>query len=118
MLFYSIFVPVCIYFSYQDLVYGEIKRIYLYAAIAVVLCAKAPAAAWECFGGAALGILLFLLVYIKTGRGYGWPAKNGDVWVPDAHAEGSHSPHWDVQHPDGTYHTVYPISSNTPCSTK
>jgi hypothetical protein len=63
MLFYSIFVPVCIYFSYQDLVYGEIKRIYLYAAIAVVLCAKAPAAAWESFGGAALGILLFLLVY-------------------------------------------------------
>ena len=48
----------------------------------------------------------------------GWPAKNGDVWVPDAHAEGSHSPHWDVQHPDGTYDTVYPISSNTPCSTK
>ena len=55
---------------------------------------------------------------VKTGRGYGWPAKNGDVWVPDAHAEGSHSPHWDVQHPDGTYDPVYPVSSNTQCSTK
>ena len=55
---------------------------------------------------------------VRVGDKMGWPAKNGDVWVPDAHAEGSHAPHWDVQHPDGTYHTVYPISSNTQCSTK
>ena len=55
---------------------------------------------------------------VQMGDKIGWSAKNGDVWVPDAHAEGSHAPHWDVQHPDGTYHTVYPISSNTQCSTK
>ena len=60
MLFYSIFVLVCIYFSYQDILYGEIKRLYLYAVIIVALCVKAPFAAWESFGGAVLGMLPFL----------------------------------------------------------
>lgn len=76
MLFYSIFILTCIYFSYQDIVYGEIKRIYLYAAIAVVLCVKAPAAVWESFGGAALGILLFLLAYYISKKRLGL----ADVW--------------------------------------
>ena len=53
-------------------------------------------------------------MYVLEAR---WPAKNGDVWVPDYHG-GTHSPHWDVQHPDGTYAPVYPVSSNPPCSTK
>ena len=76
MLFYSIFVSGCIYFSYQDIVYGEIKRIYLYAAIAVVLCVKAPTAAWESFGGAVLGMLLFLLAYYISRKQLGL----ADVW--------------------------------------
>ena len=67
MLSYSIFVLICVYFSYQDIVYGEIKRIYLYAAIAVALCVKAPATAWESFGGAVIGMLLFALAYHISG---------------------------------------------------
>ena len=39
---------------------------------------------------------------VRMGDKIGWPAKNGDVWEPDAHAEDSHSPHWDIQHPGGT----------------
>ena len=27
--------------------------------------------------------------------------KNGDIRAPDDH-NGTHAPHWDVQHPDGT----------------
>ena len=60
MLFYSIFVLVCIYFSYQDILYGEIKRLHLYVVIIVALCVKAPFAAWESLGGAVLGMLPFL----------------------------------------------------------
>jgi hypothetical protein len=44
---------------------------------------------------------------VKTPRGSGWPAKNGDVWVPDDY-KGTHAPHWDVQHKDGSYDDVYP----------
>jgi RHS repeat-associated protein len=42
-----------------------------------------------------------------NGRGSGWIDKKGDVWVPDDH-NGTHAPHWDVQWPNGDYHTVYP----------
>ena len=42
-----------------------------------------------------------------NGSGSGYPAKNGDVWVPTNH-KGTHAPHWDVQHPDGTHTPVYP----------
>ena len=76
MLFYSIFVPVCIYFSYQDILYGEIKRLHLYAVIIVALCVKAPFAAWESFGGAVLGMLLFLLAYYISRKQLGL----ADVW--------------------------------------
>jgi RHS repeat-associated protein len=39
----------------------------------------------------------------------GWPDKNGDYWepVPDGH-KGTHDPHWDVQHPNGTHTPKYP----------
>jgi hypothetical protein len=39
----------------------------------------------------------------------GWPDKKGDYWepVPDGH-KGTHDPHWDVQHPDGTHTPTYP----------
>ena len=39
----------------------------------------------------------------------GFPDKNGDYWepVPDGH-KGTHDPHWDVQHPNGTHTPVYP----------
>ena len=39
----------------------------------------------------------------------GFPDKSGDYWepVPDGH-KGTHDPHWDVQHPDGTHTPVYP----------
>ena len=76
MLFYSIFVLVCIYFSYQDILYGEIKRLHLYAVIIVALCVKAPFAAWESFGGAVLGMLLFLLAYYISRKQLGL----ADVW--------------------------------------
>ena len=42
-----------------------------------------------------------------NGAGMGWPAKNGDVWVPETHG-GSHAPHWDVQHKNGNHTPVYP----------
>ena len=42
-----------------------------------------------------------------AGAGMGWPAKNGDVWVPETHG-GSHTPHWDVQHKNGNHTPVYP----------
>ena len=41
-----------------------------------------------------------------NGSGSGWPHKNGDVWQPTDHG-GTHAPHWDVQHPNGTYTHVY-----------
>lgn len=41
-----------------------------------------------------------------NGKGSGWPAKNGDVWVPEDH-KGTHAPHWDVQHKDGTHTPIY-----------
>jgi hypothetical protein len=37
----------------------------------------------------------------------GWPAKNGDVWVPTTHGD-THAPHWDVEHPNGGHTNVYP----------
>ena len=43
-----------------------------------------------------------------NGDGTGWPAKNGDVWVPTDH-NGTHSPHWDVQKPGGKYEPKYPL---------
>lgn len=42
-----------------------------------------------------------------NGSGAGWIDKKGNVWVPDDH-KGTHAPHWDVQWPNGDYHTVYP----------
>ena len=76
VLHYSVFVSVCVYFSYQDIVYGEIKRIYLYTAIIIALCVKAPAAVWESFAGAGLGILLFLLAYYISKKQLGL----ADIW--------------------------------------
>ncbi len=39
----------------------------------------------------------------------GFPDKHGNYWEPvlDGH-KGTHDPHWDVQHPDGTHTPVYP----------
>ncbi|MBB3178448.1 RHS repeat-associated core domain-containing protein [Variovorax sp. Sphag1AA] len=37
----------------------------------------------------------------------GWRDKKGDVWEPTDH-NGTHAPHWDVQHPDGTHTPTYP----------
>ena len=45
----------------------------------------------------------------KSGGSSGWPHKNGDNWVPTDH-KGTHDPHWDVQHPDGTHTPTYPES--------
>lgn len=42
-----------------------------------------------------------------NGPGYGYPYKHGNVWVPTSH-NGTHAPHWDVQHPDGSHTPVYP----------
>lgn len=44
-----------------------------------------------------------------NGRGYGWPDKKGNVWVPTGPGSGAHGgPHWDVQKPGGGYINVYP----------
>ncbi len=42
-----------------------------------------------------------------NGPGYGWPDKKGSVWIPSG-LNGHGGPHWDVEHPDGTYDNVYP----------
>ena len=76
MLSYSIFVSACIYFSYQDIMYGEIARIHLWVAIIATLCVKEPIAVWENFGGAALGILLFSLAYYISKKRLGL----ADIW--------------------------------------
>ena len=44
---------------------------------------------------------------IKHRRGFGWPDNRGDVWIPTG-PNGHGGPHWDVQHPDGTYENVFP----------
>jgi len=50
-----------------------------------------------------------LKVRSPNGPEWGYPDKNGDVWVPQQHAPGTHAPHWDVQHPGGGYTPVYPV---------
>ena len=42
-----------------------------------------------------------------NGSGSGWPDQKGNVWVLTDH-KGTHAPHWDVQHPNGTHTPVYP----------
>jgi Bacterial toxin 37 len=50
------------------------------------------------------------LVKNPNGRGYGYPAKDGTVWVPTGPRQDlAHGgPHWDVQKPGGGYDNVYP----------
>jgi len=48
-----------------------------------------------------------------NGRGKGWRAADGGVWVPTGPDSGSTGdahggPHWDVQYPGGRYDNVYP----------
>jgi RHS repeat-associated protein len=48
-----------------------------------------------------------------NGRGNGWRARDGGVWVPTGPDSGSTGdahggPHWDVQYPGGGYDNVYP----------
>lgn len=42
-----------------------------------------------------------------NGPGYGWPDRKGSVWVPTG-PNGHGCPHWDVEHPDGSYDNVVP----------
>lgn len=42
-----------------------------------------------------------------NGRGYGWPDKKGNIWIPSG-PKGHGGPHWDVQYPDGDYDNVVP----------
>ncbi|WP_341501920.1 RHS repeat-associated core domain-containing protein [Gallaecimonas sp. GXIMD4217] len=42
-----------------------------------------------------------------NGRGYGYPDKRGNVWVPTG-PNGHGGPHWDVQKPGGGYINVHP----------
>ena len=44
---------------------------------------------------------------MKHRRGYGWPDKKGSVWIPTG-PNGHGGPHWDVQHPDGSYDNIVP----------
>ena len=42
------------------------------------------------------------------GPGYGWPDKDGNIWVPTG-PKGHGGPHWDVQVPRGrSYRNVLP----------
>jgi len=44
-----------------------------------------------------------------NGPGYGYPDKDGNVWIPTGSGPGAHGgPHWDVQKPSGGYVNVYP----------
>ena len=47
-----------------------------------------------------------------NGRGYGYPDKNGNVWVPTRGSPSSGNSHggehWDVQTPGGGYTNVFP----------
>jgi hypothetical protein len=48
-------------------------------------------------------------VKAPNGKGYGYPDKNGNVWVPTGPGGSAHGgPHWDVQKPGGGYVNVYP----------
>lgn len=43
-----------------------------------------------------------------NGQGYGYPDRNGDVWIPTGSGGSAHGgPHWDVQSPGGGYRNVY-----------
>jgi hypothetical protein len=44
---------------------------------------------------------------VKHRRGFGWPDKKGSIWIPSG-PNGHGGPHWDVQHPDGSYDNVLP----------
>ncbi len=44
---------------------------------------------------------------VKHRRGYGWPDKKGSIWIPTG-PNGHGGPHWDVQHPDGSYDNIVP----------
>lgn len=44
---------------------------------------------------------------VKHRRGFGWPDKKGSIWIPSG-PNGHGGPHWDVQHPDGSYDNVVP----------
>lgn len=46
-------------------------------------------------------------VRCPNGKGSGYPDKKGNVWEPTDH-KGTHRPHWDIQHPDGTHTPKYP----------
>ncbi len=41
-----------------------------------------------------------------NGPGWGWPAKDGGVWVPDNNMDGD--PGWVVEYPDGRHWHAYP----------
>lgn len=43
----------------------------------------------------------------KHRRGWGWPDQKGNIWVPTG-PNGHGGPHWDVQHPDGSYTNIVP----------
>jgi RHS repeat-associated core domain len=40
----------------------------------------------------------------------GYKDKGGDIWEPTDH-NGTHAPHWDRQHPDGTHTPTYPVKT-------
>lgn len=44
---------------------------------------------------------------VKHRRGWGWKDKRGSIWIPTG-PKGHGGPHWDVQHPDGTYDNIVP----------
>lgn len=46
-------------------------------------------------------------VLAPNGKGYGYPDRKGNVWIPTG-PKGHGGAHWDVQKPGGGYINVYP----------
>ncbi|MBM17582.1 MAG: hypothetical protein CL947_00765 [Epsilonproteobacteria bacterium] len=44
---------------------------------------------------------------VRHRRGHGWPDEKGSIWIPTGPNRHG-GPHWDVQHPDGTYDNIVP----------
>ena len=44
-----------------------------------------------------------------NGPGYGYPDKDGNVWIPTGIGGAAHGgPHWDVEKPGGGYKNIFP----------
>ncbi|MEL3906616.1 MAG: prepilin peptidase [Treponema sp.] len=76
LLSYSIFFIFCVYFSYQDIRYGELSRLQLWTAIVIVTGIRVAANFIGTLLGGGTGLLLFGLAYYVSKKRMGL----ADVW--------------------------------------